>query len=137
MPTETTNMLYKKCADLTEKKIQTFYNRFLTDRKKDLYKKFREKWGPWQKYQRKKDIKAFNHLALPKTKEQFEKKDIFCPILQERLSDKNANFTPISYKNRTYSLKCFKKNYIETGKEPNTREKIDLKEVKLVSIKET
>ena len=126
LPTKTRNMIFRRCADITDAQIQEFGNQIeaaCTDEKLNAYL---ETWSPWIKYKRKSNIPSYGQLPIDS--ETRVDDETICPISQDKPEK------AVSYRGWIYDYEYFIGHYQANGNDPKTpSERIDISELKRIS----
>ncbi|MEJ2755592.1 MAG: NEL-type E3 ubiquitin ligase domain-containing protein, partial [Gammaproteobacteria bacterium] len=129
LPVSTKNMLFERCANLTEQEIAAARKEALaTVNDPQKVKTYLESWEPWQTLQRTAQARQLSWSALPHSTASFDQSEC-CLISSRSLSELED---PVAVGQVLYSLESFLTWWVQQGTDPATKLKIDLSAIKAV-----
>ncbi|MEJ2743931.1 MAG: NEL-type E3 ubiquitin ligase domain-containing protein, partial [Gammaproteobacteria bacterium] len=129
LPVSTKNMLFERCANLTEQEIAAARKEALaTVNDPQTEKAYLEAWEPWQTLQRTAQARQLSWSALPHSTASFDQSD-YCLISSRSLSELED---PVAVGQVLYSLESLLTWWVQQGTDPATKLKIDLSAIKAV-----
>ncbi|CAM0116861.1 NEL-type E3 ubiquitin ligase domain-containing protein [Rhabdochlamydiaceae symbiont of Dictyostelium giganteum] len=105
LPVHTKNMLFRRCVAISDEEIDRVGNSLLQEITESSFEAFLEKWAPWNLYQRKASILAWEQLPVIERPLLLEN----CPYLQDTPE------LPVLYNNMVYDYNAFMKRYLDEG----------------------
>ncbi len=118
LPLSIQAMQSRGCARISRLEVQAIGHRILSEERREDFEDYLNQWEPWQIFQRRKQVKVYEELAFTDQIKVPEEGFFTCCLTEEKTNQ------PVIYNSQVYDYENWKKVFINTGRDPFTREKM-------------
>ena len=123
LPLSTRNMIFRRCAQITDEKLQAIGDVILKECTPKRIEAFLSTWDPWIRHQRKLSVSPYDTLPVAEAE----------GVKQECVITRCPTDWPVMYNEQVYDYKSFVEIYVNQGVDSFTRQPLQWKKLQRIA----